>query len=360
MRTLARTFGGGGGRRGVLAVGPVDRLIEVDHRARDHLRRVAEQVGDHRGDVLRTEQAAERAAGIGLREPAGGLPGAGLHAVLALGRGPADVQPVHADAVRLQLIPGVAGERGQRALGGRVSGEDGLASVTGHRDDVDDAAAVARPPHQPGGVLHEQERRPHVDGEQAIPQLDARVVQRAAAAEARGVDEAVQASEALLARADHGHRRLGLGQVCRDERGLTAERLELLADRLPAIPVPAADDDAGRSQPRGAARDRRAETLRAAGDDQHPAVEPLRGERIAHIHFRSPVVDCLTTSSGCRTTRRCTWSGSPAASASSRSAAVRPISCRGRRTDVSGIAADDANSMSSKPTIAKSSGTFTP
>ena len=48
--------------------------------------------------------------------------------------------------------------------------------------------------------LHEQERRARVDREQAVPQLDARVVERAAAAQPGGVDEPVEAPEARLAR----------------------------------------------------------------------------------------------------------------------------------------------------------------
>ena len=137
--------------------------------------------------------------GVGLGEPVVGLPGAGLHAVLALGRRPADVQAVDADAVGLQRVAGVARERRERALRGGVGRQHGLAAVAGHRDDVDDAAAAPVAAHEPRGLLGEQERRAHVDREQAVPQLDARVVERAALAQPGGVDEAVEAAEALVA-----------------------------------------------------------------------------------------------------------------------------------------------------------------
>ena len=54
--------------------------------------------------------------------------------------------------------------------------------------------------HQPRGLLHEQERRAGVDREQPVPQLGARVVERAAAAEPGGVDQPVEAAEALRRR----------------------------------------------------------------------------------------------------------------------------------------------------------------
>ena len=131
-------------------------------------------------------------------------------------------------------------------------------------------------------MLHEQERRPHVDGEDAVPELDRGVVERAAAAEPRGVDEPVEPPEALLARPHDGDRRLGQREVGLGERRLAAELLQLLAHRLAAFPPAAADDDARGAQLRGAAGDRGAEPLGAAGDDQHLPVEPQPGERIAH------------------------------------------------------------------------------
>ena len=255
----------------VLAVRPEHGLVEVDHRARDQLGGVAEQVGHHRGDVVGPQQASQRPARVGLGEPGFGLAGGGLHAVLALGRGPADVEPVDPDPVGLQLVAGVAREDGQRALGRRVAGQHRLAAVAGHRDDVDDAAAAAGPAHQPRRLLDEDERRAGVDREQPVPELDRRVVERPATAQTRRVDQPV---EAVRARAHDRATPLRVGEVRGDEDGV-----ELRGDGLPALAV-AAGDDQRRAERGGAARDRRAEPLRGAGDDDHAVVEPLVGERV--------------------------------------------------------------------------------
>jgi hypothetical protein len=256
----------------------VHRLVEVDDRPGDHRRRVAEQVGDHRRDVLGHEQAPERATRVGRLAPVVGSAGGRLQRVLALGRGPADVQPVDADAVGLQLVAGVARERRERRLRCRVRGESGLAAVAGHRDDVDDAPAGARASHDARGLLHEQERRAGVDREEAVPELGGRVVERPAGAKARGVHEAVDAVEALVARAYHAAAVVRVGQVRGDEQRVAAE---LVAHRLSPLAIAAAHHHPCRSQRSGTARNRGAQPLGAPRDDEHLAGQALLCERVA-------------------------------------------------------------------------------
>ncbi len=195
--------------------------------------------------------------------------------MLALGGRPPDVEAVDADAVGLERVAGVAGERHQRALGGRVGGQHGLAPVAGHRDDVHHAAA-AGPAHQPRRLLREQERRARVDREQPVPQLDAGVVHATPGAQAGGVDEPVHAPEVRVDRRHHREHRLRVRELDGHEVSVQLGR-----DGLSAPAVAPADRHA-RSQGGGAARDRGAEPLGAAGDDDHLAVEAQVAERVAH------------------------------------------------------------------------------
>src|SRR5204862_382167 len=80
---------------------------------------------------------------------AGPVEGA-LRGVLALSRGPADVEPVDPDAVEAVGMRGVAGEAGQAGLGRDVGGQVCLAAVLGGRDDVDEG---------PGGAFMASPRR---------------------------------------------------------------------------------------------------------------------------------------------------------------------------------------------------------
>jgi len=94
-----------------------------------------------------------------------------LRGVLALGRGPADVEPVDPDAVEAVGVRRVAGEAGQAGLGRDVGGQVCLAAVLGGRDDVDDGSR--RPPgkHVLDDCLHEEERGAQVDGDVLVEQL---------------------------------------------------------------------------------------------------------------------------------------------------------------------------------------------
>ena len=132
--------------------------------------------------------------------------------------------------------------------------------------------AAAGAAHHSRRLLHEQERRARVDREQPVPELDARVVERAAAAEPRGVDQPVEAAEALVAGTDDRAALRLVGEVGGDEDRLAAERRELVAHRLAALAIAPADDDARGAERHRAARDRGAEALGAAGDDHDLAV----------------------------------------------------------------------------------------
>ena len=132
-----------------------------------------------------------------------------------------------------------------------------------------------------------------VDREEPVPELGARVVERAAAAEPRGVDEPVEAAEALVAGTHDRAAVRRVGEVGRDEDRLAAERRELVAHRLaapasrPQTTMPAAPT------PHRPARDRGAEPLGAPGDDQHLAGQALGRERVAHAHGRPHAVDLV-------------------------------------------------------------------
>ena len=248
------------------------------------------------GDLVGLEQAAERPALLGCLQPA--VLGAviGLHdAVLARRVHPADGQPVDADAVVHDAVGDVLGERDQRALGGAIGGDEALAAMAGHRDDVDDRAFDLLALHHLQAMLHQEERRPHIDREHGVEQRRLGIPDRAAIGQAGRVDEDIDAAERLVGGGDDLFGILGDGKVGRHEDRLGALGLERGPDLFAARRIAAGDDEAGSAALGKQMGDRLAEPLRGAGDDGDLAFERKRFQRRQIEHrFTLPSQACRT------------------------------------------------------------------
>ena len=215
---------------------------------------------------------------VGLGEPVAALPGGGLHAVLALGGRPPDVEAVDADAVGLERVARVAGERHQRALGGRIGGQHGLAAVAGHRDDVHHAAArrtgasrrAACCVSTNGARALTANSRSH--SSTLVSSTPPRVLRPAA------LTSPSTRPKCASTAGDHREHRIRIRRARRGTKASVRAR--------PRRPLPRArlrpQTATLASQGGGAARDRGAQPLGAAGDDEHLAVEPQLAERVAH------------------------------------------------------------------------------
>ena len=132
--------------------------------------------------------------------------------------------------------------------------------------------------HQLGGILHQEEGRAHVDRHHPVEELGRGVEDGAAIGEAGGIDQNVDAAEGLVGRRDHGPAVLHRGEVGGDEvhrhAGVAGDRG---GDRIALFAVAPARDDAGGPRLREDAGDRRAEPLRAAGNDRDLSVETIHG-----------------------------------------------------------------------------------
>ena len=170
----------------------------------------------------------------------------GLHdPVLARRRHPADVEAVDADAKLEQRMGDVAGQGGERALRGAIGGDEWLPAMARHRLDVDDRARDLLAPHDPHGLLDEEERRAHVDVEDLVVALLGGVEDVAPVAQRGGVDERVDAAEALVRLGDDLAAVGDFGEIRLDEDGRTAGRGNVARDPLAPLLVAAADDESG-------------------------------------------------------------------------------------------------------------------
>ena len=158
-----------------------------------------QRIGAGARHFLRIDEPPERPRLHRLLEPPVLGAVVGLHdAVLARGRHPADVEAVDADAELEQRVGDVPGQGGERALRGAIGGDEGLPAMARHRLDVDDRARDLLPPHDPHRLLDEKERRAHVDVEDLVVALLGGVENVAAVGQRGGVDERVDAAEALV------------------------------------------------------------------------------------------------------------------------------------------------------------------
>ena len=123
--------------------------------------------------------------------------------------------------------------------------------------------------------------------------------------QARRVDEPVDAAEVLDHGGDDGEHRIGIGELDRHEQAV-----ELGRDGLAALAVAPADGHL-RAQPGRSARDRGAQALRAAGDDDHLPVEHQRSEH--GCPSRSDRQAARPMTSGARASCGPTTGGVPAA-----------------------------------------------
>ena len=174
-------------------------------------------------------------------------------------------------------IPGQCGERAFRCAIGR---NEGLAAVGRHRLNVDDRARDLLAPHDPHALLNEEERRAHVDVEDLVEAFLRRVKNIAAIAEPGGVDQRIDAAEALVRLRDHLAAIGDLREVRLDKDGRAAGRRNFARDPLASLGVPAADHEPRRAALAEQPRDGLAQPLRAAGDDGDLAVQigrPLIG-----------------------------------------------------------------------------------
>ena len=170
----------------------------------------------------------------------------------------------------------VAGQDGERALRCAIGGDERLPAVGRHRLDVDDRAGDLLPPHDPRGLLDEKERRAHVDVENLVVALLGGVEDVATVGQRGGVDERVDAAEALVRLGDNLAAIGDAGEIGFDEHGRTAGRGNLACDPFALLRVAAADDYSGGAAFGEQSRDGLAEPLRAAGDDGDLAVEICR------------------------------------------------------------------------------------
>ncbi|CAL9319965.1 hypothetical protein SUDANB135_06056 [Streptomyces sp. SudanB135_2055] len=243
------------------------------------------------------------------RQPCGGplapvVPGAvegPLGGVLALGRRPADVQAVDPHPVEAVGVRGVAGQAHQAGLGGDVRCQERLPAVRRRRDDVDDGAGRAPAHHVRDRRLHREERRPEVDRDVLVEQLGRGVQQRPPGRQPRRVDQAVDPAVRLHHPA-HGRLRLpGVRQIGPHEHRLAARRPQLGDQGLARFRPPPGDGQ-DRPLPDGGPRDRGADALGAAVDQDDLSVEQTH--RVPRLSLRrAPARSSARSTSGAHSSR---------------------------------------------------------
>jgi len=139
-------------------------------------------------------------------------------------------------------------------------------------DRPDDAFAD----HQLDRVLHEEERRAHVDGHHPVEELGLRVPDGAPLGVRRAVGEYVQGAEMLVGGRDDAAAGVHVDHVGLDEDGLAAAGVQFLGGGLAAVGISAGDDDAGRTALGEELGGGAAEALGAPRDDGIPAGKRIR------------------------------------------------------------------------------------
>ena len=155
--------------------------------------------------------------------------------------------------------------------------------MRGHRDDVDDRAALAAAAHVLDRRLHEEERAAGVDRDVLVEEFGRRVQQAAAGGEAGAVHQPVDAAEPFARPLDRRPALRRVAHVAGDELGLRAVRPELRGHLLAGLAAAAGDHHGGAVARRG---DGGAQTLGAAADQDDLALEQSVVEfvhRSAHL-----------------------------------------------------------------------------
>src|SRR3984957_1862028 len=107
-----------------------DPLILIDQGARHRAGGVAEQEHRQISDLLGREQPAERLRAAGALEPALAVTELDrLHVPLGGRIGPSQENAIHADPIRGMGVGDVFCQHGERALRGRIDGEQGVAAM---------------------------------------------------------------------------------------------------------------------------------------------------------------------------------------------------------------------------------------
>src|ERR1700722_19582328 len=170
-RGSSATVGSGSSlERGV--TGSNNVLVKIDVRPGHQAGFVGAEISASARHFLRIDQTTKRFCLDSLLEPAVlGAVVSPLDVVLAWRRHPADIEPIHTDAEFEQRMGDVAGQGGERALGGAISRVEWLAAVGRHRLDVDDRARNLFPAHDAHALLNEEEWPAHVHVEDLVVAL---------------------------------------------------------------------------------------------------------------------------------------------------------------------------------------------
>ncbi len=105
--------------------------------------------------------------------------------------------------LRSTRIGGVLGQRLERTLGGAIGADEGLAGLCRHRSDIDDRAFDLLPAHDLDGLLHQEERRTHIDRKHPVEQFRARIEDRAAVGDRGSIHQRIDPPELRVAGSNH-------------------------------------------------------------------------------------------------------------------------------------------------------------
>jgi len=244
-------------------------LVEINDRPRHQTGPLRQEKGSEFRHLRRLDEPPERLFFLRLLQPLltgtmesllDGVFGGTIH--------PAQVEAVDADAVLEHSAGHVAGQGRQGALGGGIGRQERLATVAGHADDVKNRAGTAAVDHSLNGSLHEEERRTHIDGHDAVKNFRRRVQDRAAFGGGGAVDQDVDAVKHTPGRVGHAAAIFNHGQLGPDEFRPAAPSAQLAGQPFAVGGIAAAYhqplDQTSVHQPPG---DGLAKALRAAGDD---------------------------------------------------------------------------------------------
>ena len=117
--------------------------------------------------------------------------------------GPAEIDAVDADSMLPQAVGDVLRKCAQSALGRAVRDDNVEAAIRSNREDINDRPRDVLPLHDPDAFLRQTKRRPYVDRELVVPELDGGVLQRPAICVGRRVDQTVNTTESFVTASNH-------------------------------------------------------------------------------------------------------------------------------------------------------------